>query len=368
MRFVFASDSFKGSLNSKKINELLTRAAKEVFEDAECIGIITADGGEGTVEAVVLAVNGRFVKAKVHDPLGKEIEAVYGIIDSFPDGNKKGSVAVIETAAASGLTLLKNELRDAFLTSTYGTGELIKDALCRGITDICIGLGGSATNDGGMGALRALGAKFVDKAGNELKGCGNDLERVCGIDLSGLDERLSNSNINAMSDVTNPLCGKNGATHTFGPQKCSENRDLERLEKGMQNYKEILKFKTGTDPDKIRGAGAAGGLGAALVLLLHAKMRSGIETVLELSGFDEKAAGACLVITGEGRLDSQSLNGKTVQGVAARAKKLGVPVYAICGSDALEAADRERLGLDAVFTLQNGEMPLKEAMERAEEL
>jgi glycerate kinase len=396
MRFVFASDSFKGSLSSKRIAELLTKAAKEAFEDAECIGMLTADGGEGTVEAVVSAVNGSTVTAKAHDPLGREIDAVYGIVTDPFSVQEKRQAAVIETAVASGLALLEKGERDPLAASTFGTGELIRDAICRGIRVIYTGLGGSATNDGGMGALRALGAKFLDKKGKELEGCGNDLEDVYDIDISGLDERLQQTEIFVMSDVTNPLCGENGATFTFGPQKCA-NTDknglrgtangpgpvndadnaakdgktrvpvLERLEKGMRNYKEVLIRKTGTDPDMLKGAGAAGGLGAALALLLKAKIRSGIETVLELSRFDEIAAGADLVITGEGRLDAQSLNGKTVQGIALHAKKLGVPVYAICGSVAKDT-DFKSLGLKEVFTLQSSGMSLNEAMERAEEL
>ncbi|MBP5281968.1 MAG: glycerate kinase, partial [Lachnospiraceae bacterium] len=323
-KMLFASDSFKGSLSSKETAELLTKAAREVFGDIDCTSISVADGGEGTVDALLEALGGEKVFATVHGPLMETQPTYYGKLD-----DKK---AVIEMAAASGLTLVSENKRNPSLTTTYGTGELLRDALNKGFEEIYVTIGGSATNDGGMGCGRALGIRFLDADGRELEGTGKDLEMVCSIDVLGLDPRISKAKLTIMCDVTNPLCGENGATRTFAPQKGATPQMVEELERGMQNYREVIKRQFGKDPDQIPGAGAAGGLGALLLIILGGEMKSGIETVLDLNDFDKHLQGAKLVITGEGRTDWQSACGKVLQGVGERAKKAGVPVIALSGS------------------------------------
>lgn len=360
MKLLFASDSFKGSLTSEKTVELLSRAAREVFGECECSGVPVADGGEGTVEAVIAAEHGEYINVKVHGPLMEETESFYGTFD----GNK----AVIEMAAASGLPMVPEELRNPLNTTTFGTGELILDALKRGFRDISIAIGGSATNDGGMGCARALGVKFLDQDGNELEGFGRDLARVAAIDISGLDERVKDSKITVMCDVTNPLCGKDGATWTFGKQKGATLEIQEELEKGMCSYRDVIRETFGIDCDGIPGTGAAGGLGAALMVFLGGEMKSGIETVLDLIRFDERLEGVDLVVTGEGRTDWQSCFGKVMQGVGMRAKAKDIPVLGLSGSLGKNAMDICSCGISSLMTTVNAPMPLSEALERAEEL
>ena len=360
MKLLFASDSFKGSLTSEKTVELLGKAAREVFGECECSGVPVADGGEGTVEAVVAAEHGEYVKLKVHGPLMEETDSFYGIFGA--------DKAVIEMAAASGLPMVPEELRNPMNTTTYGTGELILDALKRGYRDISIAIGGSATNDGGMGCARALGVKFLDSEGNELEGFGRDLAKVTAIDVSDLDERIKDAKITVMCDVTNPLCGKDGATWTFGKQKGATPEIQEELEKGMCSYRDVIRETFGIDCDGIPGTGAAGGLGAALMVFLGGEMKSGIETVLDLIRFDERLEGVDLVVTGEGRTDWQSCFGKVKQGVGMRAKAKGIPVLGLSGSLGKNAMDICNCGISSLMTTVNAPMPLSEALERAEEL
>ena len=360
MKLLFASDSFKGSLTSEKTVELLGKAAREVFGECECSGVPVADGGEGTVEAVVAAEHGEYVKLKVHGPLMEETDSFYGIFGA--------DKAVIEMAAASGLPMVPEELRNPMNTTTYGTGELILDALKRGYRDISIAIGGSATNDGGMGCARALGVKFLDSEGNELEGFGRDLAKVTAIDVSDLDERIKDAKITVMCDVTNPLCGKDGATWTFGKQKGATPEIQEELEKGMCSYRDVIRETFGIDCDGIPGTGAAGGLGAALMVFLGGEMKSGIETVLDLIRFDERLEGVDLVVTGEGRTDWQSCFGKVMQGVGMRAKAKGIPVLGLSGSLGKNAMDICSCGISSLMTTVNAPMPLSEALERAEEL
>ncbi len=324
MKLLFASDSFKGSLSSEKTVALLAQAAETVFGACETSGVPVADGGEGTVDAVIQAENGRKITVPVHGPLMEEIHAEYGIF-----GDNK---AVIEMASASGLPLVPAEKRDPRNTTTYGTGELILDALEKGYRDISIAIGGSATNDGGMGCARALGIRFLDADGRELEGFGRDLIHVDRIDVSGLDKRLEDAAITVMCDVTNPLCGKDGATYTFGKQKGATPEIQKELEEGMLHYNQVILDQFGIDCNKVEGAGAAGGLGAALKVFLHGNMRSGIETVLDLIHFDERLEGVDLVVTGEGRTDWQSCFGKVMQGVGVHAKAKGIPVAGLSGS------------------------------------
>ena len=360
MKFLFASDSFKGTLSSRRTAELLTRAAQEIFPDCECRCLEVADGGEGTTEAVLSAAGGRRMEAMVCGPLWERRKACYAALD--------GRRAVMEMAAASGLPLVPAELRDPRNTTSYGTGELIRDALDKGFRDLSIAIGGSATNDGGIGCMRALGVRFLDEDGNELSGCGGDLIKIRSIDRSGMDPRLRDTHITVMCDVTNPLCGENGATRTFGKQKGGTPEILDELEAGMENYRELLRREFGIDMDEEPGAGAAGGLGAALLSFLRAELRSGIETVLDLIEFDKKLEGVSLVVTGEGRADWQSAFGKVMQGVGRRCLRQGVPAVAIVGSMGDGAEQIFDYGIESMITTVNGVMPLEEALERAEEL
>ena len=360
MKLLFASDSFKGSLSSEQTAALLGQAAREVFGECGTEGVPVADGGEGTMDAVIAAEHGQKIDVKVHGPLMEEITAQYGVFG--------GHKAVIEMAAASGLPLVPEEKRDPRNTTSLGTGELILHALENGYRDISIAIGGSATNDGGMGCARALGVRFLDENGEELEGFGRDLIRVRSIDTSGLDPRIADSQITVMCDVTNPLCGENGATYTFGRQKGATPEIQASLEEGMLSYSRIILEKTGIDCNAVEGAGAAGGLGAALKVFLNGQMRSGIETVLDLIHFDERLEGVDLVVTGEGRTDWQSCFGKVMQGVGMHAKAKGIPVAGLSGSLGKDALDICGYGISSLMTTVNAPMPLEEALERAEEL
>lgn len=360
MKFLFASDSFKGTLSSEKTSELLTKAAKEVFGECECSGIPVADGGEGTTEAVINAVKGKKVPITVHGPLMEKREAFFGKIDE-----KK---AILEMAVASGLPLVPEDKRDPRKTTSYGTGEMIKAALEAGFRDITIAIGGSATNDGGMGCMRALGVKFLDEKGKELEGNGEDLKKIVNIDCSGLDLSIKDAAFTVMCDVTNPLCGKDGATYTFGRQKGGTDEILDELESGMCHYRDLIIDKFGVNPDEIPGAGAAGGLGAAFLVFLNAELKSGIETVLNLIDFDSKLQGVSMVVTGEGCLDWQSCFGKVVQGVGMRCKKQGIPAVALVGSMGEGAEQIYNCGIDSIMTTVNAVQNLDDVLAHAEEL
>ena len=360
MKFLFASDSFKGTLTSDQTIELLTKAAEEVFGSCETSGVPVADGGEGTTDAVVKARSGEIITVPVHGPLMEMEQGFYGRLSD--------TEAILEMAAASGLPMVPEEKRNPLNTTTYGTGELLKAALDAGYTEIAIAIGGSATNDGGMGFASALGIRFLDQEGNVLEGRGENLEKVAHIDMSGLDPAIQKAHFTVMCDVTNPLCGPNGATYTFGKQKGGTPEILDRLEKGMQNYRDVIIREFGINPDEIQGSGAAGGLGAALKVFLHAEMKSGIETVLDLIDFDARLEGVDLVVTGEGRTDWQSCFGKVMQGVGDRSAKHQVPVAALCGG---LGPDYEKIyahGISSIMTTVDGPMPLKEALDNASEL
>ena len=360
MKLVFASDSFKGTLSSEQTVELLTKAAHEVFGPCETFGVPVADGGEGTTDAVILARKGQKVYEEVHGPLMETVKAYYGRLSD--------KEAILEMAQASGLPMVPEELRNPLNTTTYGTGELVKAALDAGYTDISIAIGGSATTDGGMGFASARGVRFFDADGNVLEGKGSELEKVAHIDVSGLDERAKSAHFTVMCDVTNPLCGKDGATFTFGKQKGGTPEILERLEKGMCNYRDVIIKEFGINPDDTPGTGAAGGLGAALKIYLNAEMKSGIETVLDLIDFDSILKGVDLVVTGEGRTDWQSCFGKVMQGVGDRAKKYDIPVTALCGGLGKGYDQIYEHGIDSIMTTVDSPMPLAKALEKAEDL
>lgn len=384
MKFLFASDSFKGSLTSDETIELLTRAAGEVFPGCRCIGVPVADGGEGTTEAVVKARGGELRYVTVHGPLMEPERAFYGKLSD--------TEVIMEMASASGLPMVPENRRNPLYTTTYGTGELLRAILEEGFTNISIAIGGSATNDGGMGFARALGVRFLDAEGRELEGRGEDLEKVRHVDISGLDPRVKSAQITVMCDVVNPLCGPDGATLSFGKQKGGTPEILDRLEAGMQNYRDVLIRDLGIRPEAFEradphdnrpdgikdgggkgagdgaGTGAAGGLGAALKIFLSAQMKSGIETVLDLIDFDEKLEGVDLVVTGEGRTDWQSCFGKVMQGVGDHAAAHGVPCAAVCGSLGKDYENIYEHGIDTLITTVDGPMTLEEAMNRAPEL
>lgn len=357
MKFVFASDSFKGTITSTEAAHMLTEAAQTVFGSVECVSLPVADGGEGTVQAVVEATGGSYVSIDVQGPLFTPVSATYGIIGQHQ--------AIIEMAAASGLPLVPAEQRNPMLTTTYGTGQLILDALDRGISDIYIAIGGSATSDGGIGCLCALGARFLDADGHELAGTGADLIRIHSIDLSRLDPRLASARFTIMCDVTNPLCGPRGAVYTYAAQKGATPAMQDALEQGMLHYRDLLISLFHTDPDLIPGAGAAGGLGAALRLFLHAQMQSGIDTVLHLTHFDSIIADADLVITGEGRTDWQSAQGKVLSGIGQHCSQQHIPAVALVGGLGQGWEDILSCGITAVMPTTPSPIPLDEALANA---
>lgn len=352
-RIVVACDSFKGSLSSEQVAEAAGRGIHAVYPDCAVHSIPIADGGEGTTCALMETLNGQWVEASACDPLMRPVKARYGI--------GKNHTAIIESASASGLTLLAPVERNPMLTSTYGTGELIADALGRGCRDFIIGLGGSATNDAGVGMLRALGFRFRDAQGYELQGGGQILSRIASIDASGADKRLTEVRFRVACDVTNPLLGERGTTRIFAPQKGAAPGMVEKLEQGMAHFARVLENFCGRNIAAISGAGAAGGLGAAFAGVLGAKLLPGIDMVLEAAGFDALMQDCELVITGEGRMDSQTAMGKAPQGVLHAARRHGVPVVAIAGG----VEDSEALlaqGFTAVIPIQPACVPLEEAM------
>lgn len=361
MKLLFASDSFKGTLSSRKTSELLTQAALVVFGDeVECVSMPMADGGEGTTEAVLEAIGGEKVVLTVKGPLGNSVEAWYGCL-----GEDR---AVMEMAIASGLPLVPQAQRNPLLTSTYGTGQMIRDALDRGCKHLYIAIGGSATNDGGMGCMRALGVRFLDEHGEELQGTGADLNRLRSVDVSSLDQRIAHTQFTVMCDVTNPLTGPAGATYTFSAQKGATPQMQEQLECGMENYRKVIIEQFGIDPNQMAGSGAAGGLGTALLVWLGARLCSGIETVLQLSGFDHLLKGVDLVITGEGCTDWQSCYGKVVQGVGDHCKRQGIKALALVGCLGQGSEMVLHHGIERLITTAPKGMPIEEACLRAEEL
>ncbi len=360
MRFLFASDSFKGTLSSETIIELLTETAEKIIPGCETAGVPIADGGEGTVDAVITVTKGEKRVLTVHGPLMEETESSYGIFG--------GDSAIIEMAAASGLPMVPPEKRNPLNTTTYGTGELIRDALEQGYRKISIAIGGSATNDGGMGAMRALGVRFLDKEGKELEGYGRDLAEVADIDTTGICPAVAEASFTVMCDVNNPLTGPEGAAYTFGKQKGGTPEILDELEAGMKNYAAVVLKKLGMDVDQIPGAGAAGGLGAALCVFLRATLKSGIETVLDLMDFDGLLEGVDLVVTGEGRIDWQSAFGKVPSGIGQRCRAKGIPAVALVGGMGDGAEKIYDFGVESILPTINGAMDIEEALERAREL
>lgn len=360
MKFLFASDSFKGTLSSEKIISILEEEAFKVFPDCKAKGVAVADGGEGTVDAVVAATGGSPEYVDVKGPLWEDVKSSYGRLDD--------NRAIIEMAKASGLPMVALDKRNPLNTTSYGTGQLINDALSKGYRDITITLGGSATNDGGIGALRALGIKFFDKENNELLGEGKDLCRIADIDISGMNPLIEDADFTVMCDVDNPLLGERGATYTFGMQKGADDEKLSLLESGMKNYANIVAKIKGDDLSSKEGAGAAGGLGFAFLVFLNARLKSGIEAVLDLIDFDKLLEDADICITGEGRIDWQSAHGKVPSGIGKRCMKKNIPAIAIVGGMGKGADDIYEQGIYSIITTINSAMDIEEALLRADEL
>ncbi len=354
-RVVVASDSFKGSLSSLQVAEAVCRGVGDVCPEAEVVCVNVADGGEGTLEAVASAADVMMVDVTVCNPLGRQVEARYGLLDG-------GRTAVVEMAQASGLTLLSSDEMNPMITSTYGTGEMIADALKRGCRKIYVGIGGSATNDGGMGMLAALGYGFHDVDGHLVRPCGETLEKVAWIDSENVIPELSGVEFIVACDVENPLYGPLGAAHVFAPQKGADERMVDRLDSGMRNFASVVHGFAGRDVSGVPGAGAAGGLGWAFMAFLGARLMRGVDMVLDIVRFDEIIDGADLLITGEGCIDSQTAYGKVPSGVLERAKRKGIPVVAIGGSVRM-CPEIEALGFDAVVAVTPENMSLEEAMD-----
>lgn len=352
-KIVIASDSFKGSLTSLEVAEAAAEGVSSVLPGCLTICMDIADGGEGTYAALTAALEGKTVNFEVSDPLGRKVIAEYGMIEDT-------GTAIIEMAQASGLPLLNKEERNPLLTSTYGTGEMIADALKRGCRKFIIGIGGSATNDGGTGMLEALGYRFIDKGGKVIKGCrGGLLREIASIDTSGALPELEESEFTIACDVNTPFCGPEGATHIFSGQKGADKDMEEILEDGMTSFCQLTEKTTGINMAEIPGSGAAGGLGGAFAAYLGAKLESGIKVVLDTLGFDSIIKDADLIITGEGRLDSQTGKGKVITGITDAAGRNGIPVIAVTGRTDISEEEARRIGLTATF--QIGPAPQNES-------
>jgi len=358
MKIVIAPDSFKGSLSAFEVAKSIQNGILKADETIETVIVPMADGGEGTVQSLIDASGGKIVELTVHDPLFREIKSFYGIMGD-------GVTAVIEMAAASGLPLLTPKERNPLKTTTYGTGELIKDALNRGCQKFIIGLGGSATNDGGCGMAQALGAKFLNENGTEVGFGGGELKKIRAIDISGLDNRIKQSVFLAACDVDNPLCGEKGASAVYGAQKGASEKDVIALDNGLLHFAQIVKQKLNLDIKDVPGAGAAGGLGAGVMIFLNSQLKRGIEIVTQTTHLADKMVGADLVITGEGRIDFQTAFGKTPFGVAQVAKKQNIPIIALAGSLGEGYQTLYENGFDGIFSIMNVSMSLNYAIENA---
>jgi len=355
MKILICPDSFKESLSAIEVCDCVERGLKKADSRFKVEKIPLADGGEGTVKALVLATHGRSLKCRVSDPLGRKIWARYGILGD-------GKTAIIEMAAASGLALVPVKKRNPLVTTTYGTGEMIANALDRGCRKIIVGIGGSATVDGGAGMAQALGARLLDGKGKEIGFGGGEIEKVKKIDLKSMDKRIARTEFVIASDVRNPLLGPGGAARVYGPQKGATPKMVERLEKGLSNLARVIRKELSVSIENLPGSGAAGGLGAGLYAFLGAKMESGVELVMRIAGLEDRIKKVNLVITGEGQLDRQTLYGKAVMGVIKTARKYGVPVVCIAGSIMPEAKDLYRLGVKGLLSIITMPMSLQQAL------
>jgi glycerate kinase len=354
---VLAPDSFKESMTAKEACEAMERGIKKVNSNITCIHVPMADGGEGTMQSLVDATGGKIYSLKVMGPLGNEVEASYGILGD-------GITGILEMASASGIHLVPAEKRNPLITTTYGTGQLIKACLDHGIRKLLIGIGGSATNDGGAGAVQALGGKLLDSEGNEIAFGGGNLGKIATIDMSGFDTRLKEVEVEVACDVTNPLCGEKGASNVFGPQKGATLEMIKILDENLCHYAFVIKEQLGKDVLNVPGAGAAGGLGAGLMAFLDGNLKKGIEMVIEYSGLDEKVKKADMVWTGEGSIDFQTQYGKTPLGVATVAKKYNKPVIALAGRIGDDIEVLYEKGIHSIICIMQGATTLEDALEK----
>lgn len=356
MKIVVAPDSFKGCLLSAEVAAAIAKGVRVAAPKAEVVEVPMADGGEGTVQALVAATGGQILTRTVEGPLGEPVEAAFGILGD-------GKTAVIEMAAASGLPLVPPERRDPTITSTFGTGQLIRAALDLGVKEIIIGIGGSATNDGGCGMAQALGVRFYDKADKPIErvtgGRLLDIERI---NLDEWDLRLADVTVRVACDVDNPLFGPKGAAYVYAPQKGATPEQVELLDRGLRHLSEVIERDLDMGVADLPGAGAAGGLGGGLVAFCGGRLEPGVEIVIDAAGLREKMAGAALCITGEGRLDAQTAHGKTVAGVARVAEQAGAATVALAGSIDLDSVALADIGLVAVYGIVPGPMTLEQAM------
>ena len=345
---VVVSDSFKGTVSSREICEIAQRVIPRHFPACEVVCIPVADGGEGTVDCFIQAMGAQRVEVTVTNALGEKSAAAYARI---------GELAIIEMAAAAGLPQV-GALRCPGTATTYGVGELIAHAAHSGCRKILLGLGGSATNDGGCGCAAALGVRFYDADGQSFVPVGDTLGRIARIDTAKADELLRSVEITVMCDVTNPLYGPTGAAYVFAPQKGADAEKVKSLDAGLRHFGDVIRSQLGIDVSRMPGAGAAGGMGAGCVALLGGMIQSGIDAVLDVTGFDRQLEGADLVITGEGRIDSQSADGKVVSGVARRTRAKGVPLIAIAGGIADSAGAVYDIGVSAMFSTDRAALPV----------
>lgn len=361
MKILVAPDSFKGSLTALEAAENIKRGIIKADPKIEVDLLPMADGGEGTVQSLVDAAGGEIIKKEVTGPLGEKVKAFYGLLGD-------GETAVIEMAAASGLALVPEEKRNPLKTTTYGTGELIAAALEDGVKEIIIGIGGSATNDAGVGMAQALGAEILDAQGKEISFGGENLDQIAEINLEKLDSRLNDVKILAACDVDNPLYGKEGAAYVYAPQKGADKEMTAELDQKLRYFNQLVIEEINKDMNKIPGAGAAGGLGAGLAVFLEAELRAGVKIILDFVGFEKRLEGVDLVITGEGRLDGQSIFGKTPVGVAVTAAEKKIPVIALAGSlgDGVEKVLEK--GINSYFSIIDQPAELNEIVGRTPKL
>lgn len=357
MKIVLAPDSYKGSLTSKEACEAMETGIRRVMPDAEILKVPMADGGEGTAQSLVDAMGGEFITCEVTNPLGRKTQARYGML--------MNGTAVIEMAEASGLNRIIRVERNPLFTTTYGTGELIKNALDRGCRKFLLGIGGSATNDGGAGMAQALGYRLLDHTGMELHFGGGSLNNLVWIDSSKADPRIRESIFTVACDVDNPLCGSNGASVVFGPQKGADPEMVELLDYNLEHFAAIIKRDLGVDIKHVPGSGAAGGLGGGVLAFLKGRLQPGVQIVIDTVCLEEKLIDADLILTGEGCCESQTLRGKTPYGVALTGKKAGVPVIVIAGSVGPGAKKLYNYGVISIMSLLDKPLSLEEAMAEA---
>jgi glycerate kinase len=359
MKIVIASDSYKGSLSSKKVGEIVKKGLSTMFNDTDILVIPVGDGGEGTVESLVDATNGEYYNIEVTAPLIGKVMASYGI-------SGDGNTAFIEMASASGLNLTPIEKRNPYISTTYGTGEVLKSALDKGVKKIIMGIGGSATNDGGIGLASALGVKFLDAEGRIISNDNKGIEDLDRIDISCIDKRLKDIEIITACDVDNPLTGKNGASYIYGGQKGADIEMIEIMDQNLYKLASIIRRDLGVDIEHVPGAGSAGGLGAGLMAFCGAELKSGIDIVLDFLDFDQKITGADLIITGEGMFDHQTLMNKAPIGVARRAKAQGIKVVGIAAVFSDQADVLLESGFDAIFSVVSKLSSIDEAISNTE--